>query len=448
MSRSFRCGILLSRAHVLATIGVAVGCGMRGPPLPPLVFVPAAVTTLEIQRLDGNVFIRLKVPAGNTDGSEPADLERVEVYALTTSSDPDQPVRQLPLEDWLDHATMVATIPVVATASDAPPDADSETAPPKTVHPGDEVTLVEVLTLEAVLPVAIESETADEEEAELVEPDNPDNLVRAAPFVVPPPPPPARRTYLAIGVSTSGRESSPSPRISVTLADPGSAPGAPTVTYTETELVVEWVAPTTARRPIQAPAIDAALESEPVVGFPPATRYLVYAVETAADTVTEDAVAEIETERPEPISPQPVTETSYVDAGVTFGAERCYMVRALDVVDSLQVRGPASSPTCVTPVDTFAPQPPSGVVAVASRDAISLVWDQSPEPDVAGYLVLRGTAPGATLQSLTAEPIAETTYRDAAVEPDRRYVYAVQAVDDVAPPNVSPPSVEVIEQAR
>ena len=448
MSRPFRCGILLSRAHVLATIGVAVGCGMRGPPLPPLVFVPAAVTTLEIQRFDGSVFIRLEVPAENTDGSEPADLERVEVYALTTSSDPEQPARQLPLEDWLDHATMVATIPVVATASDVPPDADSETAPPQTVHPGDEVTLVEVLTPEAILPVAIESETADEDEAESVEPDNPHNGVRAAPFVVPPPPPPPRRTYLAIGVSTSGRESSPSPRISVMLADPGSAPGAPTVTYTETELVVEWVAPATARRPIQAPAIDAALESEPVVGFPPATRYLVYAVETAVDTVTEDAVAEIGIQRPEPISPQPVTETSYVDTGVTFGAERCYTVRALDVVDSLQVRGPASSPTCVTPVDTFAPQPPSGVVAVASRDAISLVWDPSPEPDVAGYLVLRGTAPGATLQSLTAEPIVETTYRDAAVESDRRYVYAVQAVDDVVPPNVSPPSVEVIEQAR
>ena len=450
MSRSLGCGILLSRAHVLATIGVAVGCGMRGPPLPPLVFVPAAVTSLEIQRFDDDVFVRLEVPSANTDGSEPADLERVEVYALTTDSDSEQPARQLPLEEWLDHATMVATIPVVATTPDAPPDSGSETTPPRTVHPGDEVKLVEVLTPEVIRPVEIDSETADQDEAKSVEPDNPDTAVRAAPFVVPLPPPPPRRTYLAIGVSTRGRQSSPSPRIGVTLADPGSAPGAPTVTYTETELVVEWVAPATARRPIQAPAIDGALESEPAVGFPPATRYLVYAVDTAVDveTVTEDAVAEIGTERPEPLGLQPVTETAYVDIGVTFGAERCYTVRALDVVDSLQVRGPASPPSCVTPVDTFAPQPPSGVVAVASRDAISLVWDPSPEPDLAGYLVLRGTAPGATLQALTAEPIVETTYRDDAVESDRRYVYAVQAVDDVVPPNVSPPSVEVIEQAR
>jgi hypothetical protein len=269
--------------------------------------------------------------------------------------------------------------------------------------------------------------------------------VRVAPFVVSLPPPPHRRTYLAVGVSISGRESSLSPLISVTLADQGAAPSAPTATYTETEWVVEWLAPPTARRPIQAPVIDEALESEPVVMFPPMTRYLVYAVETVVDA---DIVIETDMARPASINLQPVTETSYVDIGITFGAERCYTIRTLEVVDSLEVRGPASPPTCVTPVDIFAPRPPSGVVAVASRDAISLVWDPSPEPDVEGYLVLRGTVLGAPLLSLTAEPIVETTYRDVEVEPDRRYVYAVQAVDGVVPPNVSSPSVEVIEQAR
>ena len=450
MSRSVGSGTRLSRAHVLAAIGVAVGCGMRGPPLPPLVFVPAMVTSLEIQRFDDDVFIRFEVPAENTDGSEPVDLERVDVYALTTHPDPEQPVRQVPLADWRDHSTIVATIPVVAAAPDASPDVDSETALPDAVQPGDEVTLVEVLTPDAVLPVVIESATADEADAEGPELDD---VVTAAPLVVPPPPPPPRRTYLAIGVSTSGRESSPSQRVSVTLAEPTSAPSAPTVTYTETELLVEWVAPPTARLPIQEPVLDTALESAPVVGFPPATRYFVYATQTAVDVAAEgaarqDAVGEIGTERPEPISLLPTTQTSQLDVGVTFGAERCYTVRAVDVVDSLQVQGPASPPTCVTPVDTFSPQPPTGVVAVASRDAISLVWDPSLESDVVGYLVLRGTAPGATLQPLTSEPIVETTYRDAEVESDRRYVYAVQAVDGAVPSNVSPPSVEVMEQAR
>ena len=427
------------------TIGVAVGCGMRGPPLAPLVVVPAAVTTLEIQRVDDDVFIRLEVPSGNTDGSEPADLERVEVYALTTHPDPTRTVRQLSLADWRDRATLVATIPVVAIAPDAPSDSDSETAQSDAVRPGDEVTLVEMLTPEAILPVAIELETADEDEAQVTELDA---VMTAAPLVLPPPPPPPRRTYLAVGVSTRARESSPSSRIAIALTDLGSAPSAPTVTYTETELVLEWVAPATARLPIQEAVIDGALASEPTIRFPPTTRYFVYAFEKAADAAIEEAVDERGTEWPEPISSEPATDTSYEDVGVSFGAERCYTVRAFDVVDSLPVRSLASPPTCVIPVDTFAPQAPAGVVAVASRDAISLVWDPNPDPDVAGYLVLRGTAPGATLQSLTAEPIVETTYRDAAVESDQRYVYVVQAVDNATPPNVSPSSVEVVEQAR
>jgi len=453
MSRAFGYGVLLSRAHILAAIGVAVGCGMRGPPLPPLVFVPAAVTSLEIQRFDDQVFISFEVPSANTDGSEPADLDRVEVYALTTQPDLEQPVGPLQMADWLDHATMVATIPVVATAPDAPADSDSEIVRSDTARPGDEVTLIEVLRAEAVLPVLIEVETAGEDddnnnddEAESER----DGGVMAAPFVVPPPPSPPRRTYVAIGVSHRGRESRPSQRISVSLGDQTSAPSAPAVTYTETELVVEWVAPLTARLPVQERVLDGLLESEPVVRFPEPTRYLVYVTETSADASNEDVPTEdadrVWPRRPEPIDLKPASQTSHVEVGVTFGAQRCYTVRALDMVDSLPVQGRASPATCVTPIDTFAPKAPVGVVAVASRDAISLIWDPSPERDVAGYRVLRRTAPGATLQSLTAEPIVETTYRDPAVESGRRYVYAVQAVDGAAPPNVSPPSVEVTEQ--
>ena len=445
MRRSLTRGTLVSRALILATIGVAVGCGMRGPPLPPLVFVPEAVTPLELQRVDDEVFIRFDVPSENTDGSEPADLERVDVYALTTQPDPEQPVRRQPLEEWLEQATLVATIPVQTAATDAPPDADAESEERNAVRQGDEMTLVETLMAEAFLPVVMEPETGDEDE---VESEALDETVPVGPFVSSPPTPSPRRTYLAIGISTRGRESAALARVSVTLADAGAAPGAPIVTYTEDELTVEWVPSATARLPIQAPATDTALPSEPILELQPATTYLVYAAETATSAEREDLAGVVENERPEPLNSLLVSETSYIDVGVTFGEERCYTIRALDEVDSLPVLGQASRATCVTPVDTFAPEAPVGVIAVASRDAISLVWDSSAEGDVAGYLVLRGTAPGATLQPLTPEPIVETTYRDAEVEADRRYVYVVQAVDGASPPNVSAPSVEVTEQAR
>jgi hypothetical protein len=62
---------------------------------------------------------------------------------------------------------------------------------------------------------------------------------------------------------------------------------------------------------------------------------------------------------------------------------------------------------------------------------------------------LRGEAGGDTLQPLTPAPITEARYRDAAVTPGVRYVYAVVAVDNRFPvPNVSAPSERAEETAR
>ena len=99
-------------------------------------------------------------------------------------------------------------------------------------------------------------------------------------------------------------------------------------------------------------------------------------------------------------------------------------------------------------VDTFAPAAPAGLVAVAAGGGVNLAWRANAEDDVVGYLVLTRRGPDATLRPLTAEPVAATTYRDAAAEAGVSYEYAVQAVDDAVPPNVGPPSERVREQAR
>jgi hypothetical protein len=67
---------------------------------------------------------------------------------------------------------------------------------------------------------------------------------------------------------------------------------------------------------------------------------------------------------------------------------------------------------------------------------------------MAGYLVLRGEAPGDTLQPLTPQPIKDTSYRDTTVKPGVRYVYAIVAIDRATPPNRSAPSARVEETAR
>ena len=123
-------------------------------------------------------------------------------------------------------------------------------------------------------------------------------------------------------------------------------------------------------------------------------------------------------------------------------------MRTVDEIDGTDVRSAPSEAACRELVDRFAPAAPTGLAAVATAGVVNLVWTPNAGDDVAGYVVLRGRGAGATLGALTAEPVAATTYRDATAEAGVSYEYAVQAVDDAVPPNVSPPSERVREQAR
>ena len=151
---------------------------------------------------------------------------------------------------------------------------------------------------------------------------------------------------------------------------------------------------------------------------------------------------------PAPLNASPLQASPYEDARVEFGVERCYVVRTVDTLDGFPVQGEASPLACVTPIDTFPPARPAGLMAVGDERAISLIWAASTEEDLGGYLILRGRASDETLQRLIQVPILETTYFDTTVEAGVRYVYAIVAVDTAMPPNESAPSERVEELAR
>jgi len=123
-------------------------------------------------------------------------------------------------------------------------------------------------------------------------------------------------------------------------------------------------------------------------------------------------------------------------------------VRAVEKSGTAMLESEASAPVCVTPRDTFPPAAPKGVSIVAGPGTINLSWDGSTAPDLAGYLVLRGEAPGDTLQPLTPAPITATNFEDKTAKPGVRYAYAIVAVDKATPPNQSAPSARVEETAR
>jgi hypothetical protein len=152
--------------------------------------------------------------------------------------------------------------------------------------------------------------------------------------------------------------------------------------------------------------------------------YNVYDVPaTASGSTAAPAVA------PAPLNPKPLDVPTFSRPGAETGKEQCFIVRSVATVGTAMIEGDPSDPICVTPRDTFAPAAPKGLAAVSGSGAVNLIWDPNTEGDLAGYVVLRGEAPGDTLQPLTAQPIRETRYNDRAVRPGVAYVYAIVAVD-------------------
>src|SRR5688572_28004056 len=91
---------------VLCAALAAASCGKKGPPIAPIVRIPAPVELITASRFGSDVYITLTVPAKNVDGSLPADIDRIEVYGYTG--------RVAPLKTrWVELSDRIATIPVV-----------------------------------------------------------------------------------------------------------------------------------------------------------------------------------------------------------------------------------------------------------------------------------------------------------------------------------------------
>src|SRR5215210_7850571 len=127
-------------------VWLLVGCGKKGPPLPPLVRLPVAPADFSVQRRGSTVAIQFTVPSSNSDGSTPADLTRVDVYAATGPS-------TLTLDEIVRRGTRVGRVLVNPPAD---PDASEEeakkiqaSAPPGALDQGVTARLAESFSVEA-----------------------------------------------------------------------------------------------------------------------------------------------------------------------------------------------------------------------------------------------------------------------------------------------------------
>jgi len=442
-------------AAAVLVIGAGAACGKKGPPLAPFARVPAPVDNVTAQRVGDDVYVSFPVPKANVDGQQPADLASLEVYAITATSPPET-------DEQRRLATLVATLPVqpIIPPSATLPTPDVATGgkpvelPPAPLPPG----------LDRAAPAVVRETLTAEKRAAVALPPKPGTLALAVapdeeplagPLVAPALTQLPRRYYFVIGVSARGRKAPASVPVAVPLEAASAAPPAPVVTFTETAMTITWSPSSDARTAAFAAPEPPATNVTPLVPVTPplpakslgfqseATAYHLF--EVPATPAAEDQFA---LRLPVPLTPQPVTVTAHVVSGVSFGVERCFVVRPVERIAEAVVMGPASAKTCVTPADTFPPAAPKSLAAIAGEGVISLIWEPNTEADLAGYLVLRGDAPGDTLRAITPEPVAATTYRDTTARAGTRYVYVVVAVDRATPQNVSAQSNRVEETAR
>jgi hypothetical protein len=413
---------ILYSSFLILNFVMALGCGRKGPPLPPLVRVPAAPADFAAERRGNTVEIKFRVPSNNTDNTRPANIERVDVYAYTA------PVNVTAAE-VVRRGSKIGTIDVKAprdpnkTIDPDEPASDLEPLTGAGLDQGATTDVFEELTPD-LLPAPGSAGNVDASGAERA-PQVEDGRPLVGPTVAV-----GSRAYAAVGISTSGRPGPFSKVVAVPLFRAPGAPPQPRIAYDEHVIAVTWASDGAGAD--QAAAPSETLASRPLGLTMPATAFHVYEVGSE----------HFETR----LTTEPLTTPRYDDRRVDWGAHRCYTVRSVQVIAGLSVESEPAPPACETLVDRFPPAPPKGLVAVASEGAINLIWDPAAEKDLAGYLVLRRAASSHDFKAVTPEPILETTFTDK-VEPGTGFVYAIEAVDKAG--NQSAPSSEsTAETAR
>ncbi len=420
-------------AALVIAAGASIACGKKGPPLPPLIRVPVPPPDFTAERRGGEVKLQFTVPSANTDGTRPANVERLDIFRFTGPAAATD-------ADLVKLGTKVASVPVKAPANpDATTEADEPPEEPELKDEGLDQGAVAQLE-DTIGPAAQQPvELPKKDRRGAVEP-------KAAPPapLLGPPSSASVTTYVIVGINTKGRKGPVSHRVRVPLVPPPTPPQTTTITYDENTITVRWT-PSPTGGVIQAPATGDLLPGR-TLGLPtPTLSYHVYDVSPSAVAAGTDANApQLALAGQARLTQTPVDGTSYADSRIEFGSTRCYTVRTVETIGDLTLESDAPMPTCETLKDTFPPAAPKDLRIIATQGVISLIWEPNSEKDVAGYLVLRGTAAD-LLAVITPMPITETTFVDG-VAAGTRYWYEVRAVDRAG--NISPVSNRVEELAR
>lgn len=362
---------------------LSAGCGRKSLPLAPLRPAPAAVTNVSARRLGDHIEIHFTLPTANQDRTTPVALQRVDVYARSTPEGSPVPTSQQVIE----RANLVGSVSVRPPVDDdaPPPDPDA----PKDDRPAAGEATLFVDDIPAGEPLPLPQPKHKPPPAPLPPPIV---LNPLAPKLPPPPPPkPPTRYLMLVGVSPKNRQG-PAAVIGVPLTPPGDGPTDLQITYDETTVTLTWEpaaddqkfnvydADSTGRElsavpltktPLSDPIFtmpvefekerclsvrgvetkgNVSIETDPVLAcktphdtFPPPSPAGLAAIpETGFITITWDSVKAADlagyivlrsdgtSDRLQPLTSDPIAQTSYKDATVRAGVTYVYAVVAVD----------------------------------------------------------------------------------------------------------------------
>jgi predicted small lipoprotein YifL len=129
-----------------------------------------------------------------------------------------------------------------------------------------------------------------------------------------------------------------------------------------------------------------------------------------------------------PLESTPATATRFLDRAAEFGKVYIYSIRSVLSADPLVESAPATERE-VDYRDRFAPAPPVRVLGLGEGGQARLVWEASPDRDVALFRIYRQDTPEGEFRRVAEVDTLE--YLDTGLAPGTRFVYRVSSVDQV-----------------
>ncbi len=139
----------------------------------------------------------------------------------------------------------------------------------------------------------------------------------------------------------------------------------------------------------------------------------------------------------QPLNPELIQGTRFVDGGLQNGEKYSYEVRAVRNFRGTMVESPASAVVEGVPGKKLPPSPPRGLFAVPQEGGVALRWKENPEPDIVGYDIYRRAEGEETFRKVNAGLIREPHFLDPSADPGKSYTYRIKAVDSSPIPKES-----------